>query len=123
MMAIQRLLRAAGLALVAALACAGPVPAQDYTPRAETPEEFPDHPNREDAFYACSACHAFQLVAQQGMNRRQWDESVQLMIDRHNMAPPAAEERTAILDYLTAAFPQRAPTSAPGGWKNPFAPR
>jgi mono/diheme cytochrome c family protein len=97
--------------------------AKQFTPRDETPEEYPAHPNRDDAFYACVACHAFKLVAQQGMNRRQWDESIQLMVDKHNMPALDDKERQAVLDYLETAFPQRAPTAAPGGWKNPFAPR
>ncbi len=115
---------AAGLALAAALVLlAPPSRGQEFAPRDETPEEYPAHPNRDDAFYACTACHAFRLVAQQGMNRRQWEESIQLMVDRHNMPPLEDKEKQAVLDYLETAFPQRAPSAAPGGWKNPFAPR
>ncbi len=119
---VPKRIAAASFVLAAAL-LGGPAAAQQFTPRDEAPEDYPAHPNRDDAFYSCTACHAFKLVAQQGMNRRQWDESIQLMIDRHNMPPLDAKDRQAVLDYLETTFPQRAPTAAPGGWQNPFAPR
>jgi hypothetical protein len=104
---------------VVLLAAHSPIAAQQptFTPRDEAPEQFPDHPGREETFYTCTACHNFMLVAQQGMNRRQWDESIDLMIERHNMAPLEAKDRALILDYLAATFPPRA---RPGGWRNPF---
>ncbi len=89
-------------------------------PRDEAPEDFPQGANRDDTFYACTACHGFKLVAQQGMNRRQWDESISLMVSKHGMPAPEAADRDKILDYLEAAFPQRA-TPSRGGFRNPFA--
>jgi hypothetical protein len=83
----------------------------------EDPKEFPDGSGREDAFYSCTACHNFKLVAQQGLSRQQWDETVQLMIDKHNMPPLDEKQRAIVLDYLAAAFP---PRQQPGGWQNPF---
>jgi hypothetical protein len=94
--------------------------AQSFTPREETPEQFPAGPNRDEAFDTCTACHNFKLVAQQGMNRRQWNESIDLMIAKHGMPAPDEKDRNAVLDYLEAAFPQRAPT---GGFQNPFLNR
>ena len=92
---------------------------QSFTPRDETPEEFPAAPGRDEAFYGCTACHNFKLVAQQGMDRRQWDDTITFMVEKHNMPKPEDKERAVILDYLAAAFPQRAPASG-GGWQNPF---
>ena len=92
---------------------------QSFTPRDETPEEFPAAPGRDEAFYGCTACHNFKLVAQQGMDRRQWDDTITFMIEKHNMPKPEDKERAVILDYLAAAFPQRAPARG-GGWQNPF---
>jgi hypothetical protein len=43
-------------------------PAQ-FIPSDETPEQFPAGPGREDTFYACTACHGFKIVAQQGTAR------------------------------------------------------
>jgi hypothetical protein len=91
---------------------------KQFVPREESPEEFPDGPGRDETFYLCTACHNFKLVAAQGLNRRQWDESFQLMIDKHGMANIEGADRELILDYLANTYPARAP--AGGGWKNPF---
>ena len=87
----------------------------------ETPEQYPAGPHRDDAFYFCTACHSFRIVAQQGMSRDRWDESLDWMVERHKMPEVKGEDRRKILDYLAAAFPEKA--RAPGGWKNPFAPQ
>ena len=91
-----------------------------FQPRDETPEELPEGPGREEAFYACTACHNFKLVAAQGLSRAQWDESLTWMTKRHNMADIQGADRDLILDYLAKHYPPRARGS--GGWKNPFAP-
>jgi hypothetical protein len=90
---------------------------QSFEPREEMPEEYPDFPGREDTFYFCSACHAFKLVAQQGMSRHRWDATLDLMTERHGMPKVEGQERAALLDYLEKAFPEAA---APRGWQNPF---
>jgi len=87
-----------------------------FTPKEETPEQFPDFPNREEAFYMCSACHAFGLVAQQGMSRPRWDGIIDFMSERHGMAKLDEKERQPLLDYLEKAFPE----APPQGWQNPF---
>ncbi|CAM5382121.1 hypothetical protein AFEL58S_01742 [Afipia felis] len=87
----------------------------------ETPEDYPAGPGRDDTFYTCTACHGFKLVAQQGMNRRQWDESINLMIARHGMPEPEAKDREIIINYLEQTFPQRlTPSGGAGGFRNPF---
>ena len=48
-----------------------------FTPRDESPEEFVAGAGRDETFYACTACHGFKLVAQQGLTRAQWDELAQ----------------------------------------------
>jgi hypothetical protein len=92
---------------------------KQFVPREETPEEFPDGQGRDETFYLCTACHNFKLVAAQGLNRRQWDESFQLMIDKHGMANIEGDDRKLVLDYLEKTYPPRSPASG-GGWKNPF---
>lgn len=114
-------LMAASVALAAALFAAG-AEAQQFVPRDENPEDFPAGKGRDDTFYACTACHGFKLIAQQGMSRRQWEESIDLMVKRHNMPALPPKEQTVVLDYLEAAFPPRAPAGR-GGWQNPFSPR
>ena len=108
-------------AVMAGLLWIAPAMAQSgFTPSDENPEDFPPGEGREETFYACTACHGFKLVAQQGMTRAQWDDSINLMIRRHNMPPLDDKDRGVLLDYLAAAYPPRAPATRPG-WQNPFA--
>jgi hypothetical protein len=102
----------------------GPAAAQSqaFTPRDESPEEFPAGPGRDDTFYTCTACHGFKLVAQQGMSRRQWDETLDFMTEKHGMPKLEGKDRDAVLSYLEATFPPRA-QERPGGWQNPFLNR
>jgi hypothetical protein len=102
---------------------AGPAAAQaqTFTPRDESPEDFPAGPGRDDTFYTCTACHGFKLVAQQGMNRRQWDDSLNWMTEKHNMPKLEGKDRETVLNYLEATYPPRRP--AGGGWQNPFLNR
>jgi hypothetical protein len=93
--------------------------APSFTPQEENPEDFPAGPGRDDAFYSCTACHGFKLIAQQGMNRAQWDDSINLMIAKHHMPPLDARTRETVLNYLAATFPPRSPR----GWQNPFQTR
>ncbi|MBM3527793.1 MAG: hypothetical protein FJX62_06855 [Alphaproteobacteria bacterium] len=123
---VSNALKAASLALAAVFLAAGPMPvpaqAQQFVPKDENPEDFPAGSGRDDTFYACTACHGFKLVAQQGMNRRQWEESIRLMVDKHGMPELPAKEMRVVLDYLEATYPPRA--QEPGrGWQNPFLTR
>ncbi|HWM83537.1 MAG TPA: hypothetical protein VNQ56_15865 [Pseudolabrys sp.] len=112
--AAARIARQLSLAAAVLLVAGAAARAQD-----EAPEDYPAGAGRDDTFYACTACHGFKLVAQQGMNRRQWNESIDLMISKHGMPAPEAAERNIILDYLEASFPPRT-TPAQGGFRNPF---
>jgi hypothetical protein len=96
-------------------------PGVEFTPSEETPEEYPEGAGREETFYACTACHGFKLVAQQGQSRRQWDETLDFMTKAHNMPAIEGQEREVVLDYLAAKFPPRAPATR--GWQNPFLNR
>jgi hypothetical protein len=113
--------RATLLSLMFLLASAGASLAQTaFTPRDESAEEFVAAPGRDEAFYACTACHNFKLVAAQGLSRAGWDDSINLMIRRHNMPPLDAKDREVVLGYLEAAYPPRTPAARPG-WQNPFS--
>lgn len=91
-----------------------------FTPREENPEEFAAGPGRDETFYTCTACHNFKLVAQQGMSRRQWDETITVMNEKHNMPKLDAKEREVVLNYLETAYPPRVQER---GWQNPFLNR
>ncbi len=94
--------------------------AQAFAPRDESPADYPAGPGRDQAFITCTPCHGFKLVAQQGQSRRQWDDTIDFMTQRHSMPKLDGNDRAIVLDYLEAAFP---PRRAPGGWQNPFQKR
>jgi hypothetical protein len=94
---------------------------QTFTPTDESPEDFPAGPGRDETFYACTACHGFKLVAQQGMNRRQWDESLTWMTEKHGMPNLEGDERKVVLDYLEKTYPPS--TSTGSSYSNPFLSR
>ena len=112
--------RLAWIAMAGLLWVAPAIAQTTFTPRDESPEEFAAGAGRDETFYACTACHGFKLVAQQGMTRVQWEDSINLMVRRHNMPPLDDKDREIVLNYLEAAYPPRAP-AARGGWVNPFA--
>ena len=109
-----------GLSLAAAAASALAQP-KTFTPREESPEEFVAGEGRDDTFYTCTACHNFKLVAQQGMNRRQWEDILVVMNEKHGMPKLDDKDREVVLKYLETAYPPRAPESR--GWQNPFLNR
>ena len=101
--------RLAWLALAGMLWIAPATAQTSFTPRDESPEEFSAGAGRDETFYGCTACHGFRLVAQQGMTRAQWEDSINLMVRRHNMPPLDDKDRDVVLNYLEAAYPPRAP--------------
>ena len=109
------------LAIALALFGAGAALAQTpFTPRDENPEDYPAGAGRDDTFYACTPCHGFKIVAQQGQSRRQWEDTLDWMSERHKMPPLDAKLRKAVLDYLEATYP---PRTTPRGFQNPFQNR
>jgi hypothetical protein len=86
-----------------------------FTPTDESPEDLPPGNGREETFYSCTPCHGFKIVAQQGMTRDQWDDSLNWMTARHGMNRIEGDDRKLILDYLAQHYP---PTTR--GSPNPF---
>jgi mono/diheme cytochrome c family protein len=108
---------------ILALSLAGEAAAQTaFSPSDERIEDLPSGAGRAETFGFCTACHGFKLVSSQGMTRRQWDETLNWMTERHGMPPIEGAERDLVLDYLAQHYPQRAPSRA-GGFRNPFAPQ
>ena len=113
-------MRALAVATLLSVVLAGlPAAAQQAlpAPREEHVEDLPPGQGREEAFGMCSACHAYRIVANQGLSRERWDETLTWMSERHNMPPLEGEDRRTILDYLAKAHP---PKPASGGFRNPF---
>jgi len=90
-----------------------------FTPTDESPEDLPAGNGRDETFYTCTACHGFKIVAQQGMTRTQWDDSLNWMTSRHGMNPLQGADRKTILDYLEANYPPTMPAGGRGS-PNPF---
>jgi mono/diheme cytochrome c family protein len=93
---------------------------QVFTPRDESPRDYPEGPGRDQTFYTCTACHGFKLVAAQGQSRPQWEDTLDFMTQRHSMPKLEGADRKNVVDYLTASFP---PRTAPRGPQNPFLKR
>ena len=93
-----RLIRAVLLAVLTALPLASAdAQTKRVRPVEEGPEQYPEHPHRDDAFYFCTACHSFKVVAAQSMSRDRWDESLTWMVKRHSMPEVQGEDRRKIL--------------------------
>jgi hypothetical protein len=80
---------------------------------------------RDLAFLLSDTARLLRTCADQearrfGMTRAQWEDSINLMIRRHNMPALDDKDRERVLNYLETAYPPRAPAGR-GGWVNPFA--
>ena len=102
------------LALAGLLWIAPAIAQTTFTPRDESPEEFAAGTGRDETFYTCTACHGFKLVAQQGLTRAQWEDSINLMIRRHNM--PALDDKDRATDSNGVMQPHQAGLWNPQGY-------
>ena len=59
---------------------------------------------RDETEAYCSVCHSLSLVVQQGLNRADWDELLDWMVEEQEMQPIAATDRTKVLGYLAKHF-------------------
>lgn len=84
----------------------------------ETPEVLPPGQGREEAFYACTACHGTAIIRRSRLGRQQWDDLMDWMVEKHGMVPLEGEQRRLVVDYLSAAFPPSAGVNRRGA--NPF---
>jgi mono/diheme cytochrome c family protein len=98
---------------------AAPASPVQANPDNEAPDVLPPGDGREEAFYACTACHSTALIRRSGLSRAAWDGLMDWMVEKQNMTPLDPAQRTLIVDYLAQAFPPR--RQQPGGRVNPFA--
>ncbi len=74
-------------------------------PQADDWQGLPPGPGREEVFYTCKACHSLMLVKQQGMNRENWDETLEWMVEEQGMDEIDDQAmRDRILDYLALHY-------------------
>lgn len=62
---------------------------------------LPPGKERDEVYSYCAACHSAKLVAQQGLTRESWDETLDWMVEEQGMAEIEDEMRMLILDYLS----------------------
>ena len=58
-----------------------------------------------DATHAyCTVCHSERIVAQQGLTREDWLETLEYMVDEHGMAPIEGSDFDLVIDYLSTHY-------------------
>ena len=65
---------------------------------------IPQGPGSEEAYYTCSACHSFLLVAQQGLDKAGWEEVLTWMVEEQEMEPLEPMDYQLILEYLAKYY-------------------
>ena len=52
----------------------------------------------------CTVCHSERIVAQQGLTREDWLETLEYMVDEHGMAPIEGPDFDLVVDYLSTHY-------------------
>jgi len=65
---------------------------------------LPEGPGKEEVFSACSGCHSIRLVAQQGLDRGDWQETLTWMVEEQGMPELDPETEALVLGYLAQHF-------------------
>ncbi len=52
----------------------------------------------------CTVCHSERIVAQQGLTREDWLETLEYMVDEHGMAPIEGSDYDLVVDYLSTHY-------------------
>lgn len=59
---------------------------------------------RLETYEGCASCHSIKLVVQQGMNKTEWLETIEWMIDEQGMDPLADDLNDMIANYLATHY-------------------
>ena len=62
---------------------------------------LPSELGGEEVVIYCAPCHSLKLVAQQGLSRDAWSETIQSMYKEHEMEPMNPNDHELVLDYLS----------------------
>ncbi len=62
---------------------------------------LPADTGRDEVEAYCGACHSLRLVVQQGLSRRDWEDTLVLMVEEHEMEPLEPKDHNLVVDYLT----------------------
>jgi len=61
---------------------------------------LPEGEGREEVYIICSGYHSIKLVAQQGLSRDSWQESLDWMVEEQGMPEMDPETQSLVIDYL-----------------------
>ncbi len=79
------------------IASAGNVVAEEYG-------GLPEGAGRDAVYFNCTACHSLDNVTQQGMDRDEWDELLDWMVNTNGMHAMEPWARTKVLNYLSTHY-------------------
>jgi cytochrome c len=68
-----------------------------------------DRPGVETTHAWCTACHSEMIVAQQGMSRHRWEQTLEWMVEEQGMPELDEEELDEILTYLAENYGEDRP--------------
>lgn len=97
-------------AIIAWLATKNPTPPDWTTAAASAPVKSAGdgilEPGENMALVAsvCSACHSLHLVAQQGLSRDSWEETLEWMVDEQGMDELDEADHEAVVTYLSTYY-------------------
>ncbi len=122
-LSIRRIAGASVCAVLAAALVVSDATADDEPdPGAEGEQEqvmfrgMPADEGRVEVFGFCGSCHSIDLVLQQGLSRKTWDEVLIEMVEEQEMVALQPEIREKILDYLEKYYgPGRRARKESGG--------
>ncbi len=61
-------------------------------------------PGVEETFIYCTPCHSEMIVAQQGLTREGWIESLEWMVEEQGMEEIEEPDYGLVIDYLAANY-------------------
>jgi len=65
---------------------------------------LPEGPGKQETYDGCASCHSIKLVVQQGMDKAQWLETIEWMVDEQGMDPLEGNLNQVISEYLAIHF-------------------
>lgn len=65
---------------------------------------LPEGVGRQETFDGCASCHSIKLVVQQGMNKQEWFDTIEWMVDEQGMDPLTDDLNALITEYLATHF-------------------
>ncbi len=65
---------------------------------------LPESPGKQETYDGCASCHSIKLVVQQGMDKDQWLETIEWMVEEQGMDPLENDLNQIISEYLATHF-------------------